>query len=352
MKSCCKLKIGIMGYYPPPIGGISVHVKRFSDRLKDNQIDYTVYSIGQTAVHSKNVIIYENRRKWALKYLLSKKEDIIHCHTMGWKEKLFYLLAGKLSGKKVMYTFHSYRDHYKTLNFKQRLAYRLVRKFGDFFIAVGKSDYKRMIQEGFERKKTDFIPGFIAPVEKETIIPQYIDNFLEKYPIIITGNASNNNHYNDQDLYGIDLFVEMMAELKADPTIGGIFFLARVSDPDYYNQILEQIQKYQLQDRLLLVEEQLEYYHILKRSTLFVRPTNTDGDAISLREALYYGLRSVASDAVERPEGTITFRNRDVGDLIAKVKKTLDKPALTSYGVDYYYAIVNKYKELVPTKRL
>lgn len=57
---------------------------------------------------------------------------------------------------------------------------------------------------------------------------------------------------------------------------------------------------------------------------VFVRPTNTDGDAVSLREALYFWIPSVASDAVQRPEGTVLFNSRDIDDFTAKVKDMID----------------------------
>jgi hypothetical protein len=60
------------------------------------------------------------------------------------------------------------------------------------------------------------------------------------------------------------------------------------------------------------------------KSNIFVRPTNTDGDAVSLREALYFKIPSVVSDAVSRPEGSVLFRNRDVNDFTLKVRDALD----------------------------
>ncbi len=60
------------------------------------------------------------------------------------------------------------------------------------------------------------------------------------------------------------------------------------------------------------------------KSHVFLRPTNTDGDANSLREALFFRVPSVASDVCPRPEGTILFRNRDISDLTAKVEELLE----------------------------
>lgn len=53
----------------------------------------------------------------------------------------------------------------------------------------------------------------------------------------------------------------------------------------------------------------------LARSSALLRPTNTDGDAVSVREALWLGVPVIASDVVVRPAGTVLFRNRDAESL-------------------------------------
>ena len=62
-------------------------------------------------------------------------------------------------------------------------------------------------------------------------------------------------------------------------------------------------------------------------SRLFVRPTRTDGDANSIREALYLGVPSIASDAAPRPDGVRTFRSGDLDDFEREVRRALDQPA-------------------------
>ena len=62
---------------------------------------------------------------------------------------------------------------------------------------------------------------------------------------------------------------------------------------------------------------------MLKHCDLFVRPTSTDGDAVSIREALWLGVPTVASDAVARPAGVATFRSRDADDLARKIMQTI-----------------------------
>lgn len=57
---------------------------------------------------------------------------------------------------------------------------------------------------------------------------------------------------------------------------------------------------------------------------VFVRNTSTDGDSISVREALYLGLKALCTDVVDRPNGVILFKYNDEQSLkraLGNVKK-------------------------------
>ena len=75
-----------------------------------------------------------------------------------------------------------------------------------------------------------------------------------------------------------------------------------------------------LEDSFILIEESLaEVYPLLLVSHVFIRPTNTDGNSVSVKEALWFGCQVIASDAVVRPEEVILFANRDSNDLANKI---------------------------------
>ena len=62
---------------------------------------------------------------------------------------------------------------------------------------------------------------------------------------------------------------------------------------------------------------------VIARSDIFVRPTFSDGDAISVREAIELGTPVVASDVVSRPAGTVCFKTGDASDLVSKIESVL-----------------------------
>ncbi len=48
---------------------------------------------------------------------------------------------------------------------------------------------------------------------------------------------------------------------------------------------------------------QYQFWPVYKRVHAFLRLTSTDGDSISIREAIHFGCPVLASDVVPRPDG-------------------------------------------------
>jgi glycosyltransferase involved in cell wall biosynthesis len=62
---------------------------------------------------------------------------------------------------------------------------------------------------------------------------------------------------------------------------------------------------------------------VIKRASVFLRPTTSDGDSISLREALHFNVPVVASDAAPRPAGSILFASRDQAEFNSAISTAL-----------------------------
>jgi glycosyltransferase involved in cell wall biosynthesis len=62
---------------------------------------------------------------------------------------------------------------------------------------------------------------------------------------------------------------------------------------------------------------------IYEKSKIFLRPTNTDGDSICVREALDSNCVVIASDVVDRPKEVICFENRNIDDFVNKIKDVI-----------------------------
>ena len=84
---------------------------------------------------------------------------------------------------------------------------------------------------------------------------------------------------------------------------------------------------------------------LIECSDIVLRPTNTDGDALTVREALFLGKKVLASDIVERPEGTILFKTRDIDDLEKRLSSIINERKLKP-GKDYIQTSDNDIKSL------
>jgi glycosyltransferase involved in cell wall biosynthesis len=329
------LKIGLIGSCPPPYSGIAVHIERLMKKLDDLNINYVLYDI--LGVERKNkenrIVCIKYPKLWIIKYFLSTKNEIIHNHTEDWRGQIIVGLMG-LSGKKTIATLHSevLINSWKDFNFIKRKIIQIALKSSTSLIVVNSNIENFCLSLGINQNKIFLIPAFIPPtLEKEEIneIPRDIWNFLDTHYPILSGNAYKITFLKDEDVYGIDLCIELCFKLKQTwNDVGLIFFLPEFfwekREKQYFSYLQKRIIELNLQNNFLFVTQSYPFHPILLKSTVFIRPTNTDGDAISIREALYFGVPAVASNVVIRPEGTIVFKNRDIDDFTLKVKDLLD----------------------------
>jgi hypothetical protein len=90
----------------------------------------------------------------------------------------------------------------------------------------------------------------------------------------------------------------------------------------------------------------------VQRANLFLRTTLYDGNAISIREALFLGTRVIATDNGMRPTGVRLIPVLDVAALEASILNELstaqdDIPTGQS-GIDNLQQVLDLYRELDP----
>jgi glycosyltransferase involved in cell wall biosynthesis len=117
--------------------------------------------------------------------------------------------------------------------------------------------------------------------------------------------------------YGFGLLVRALSELhKKHPRLGCVVMGDSESRPQDLQQYIYAIGDVTHESCLA----------VIARSDIFVRPTFSDGDAISVREAIALGTPVVASDVVDRPAGTLCFKTGDSNDLASKIESLLSGP--------------------------
>jgi glycosyltransferase involved in cell wall biosynthesis len=335
MKKPKGLKIGLIGSCTPPYTGVTVHVHRLMKKLDECNIDYVLYDVlGVQRENKENrIVCIKHPKLWMIKYFLSTKNEIIHNHTEDWRGQIIVGLMGLL-GKKTIATLHSEAliNSWRDYNFIIRKGIQIALKSTTSLIVVNSNIKEFCLSIGIDPNKIFLIPAFIPPaLEKEEIneIPKDIWDFLETHYPTLSANAFKIIFFKGEDVYGIDLCIELCYKLKQNwNNVGLIFFLPEFlwekGDRQYFVYLQQRLIELNLQNNFLFVTQSYPFHPIIQKSSIFIRPTNTDGDAISIREALYFGIPTVASNVVTRPEGTIVFKNRDIDDFTLKVTDLLD----------------------------
>jgi glycosyltransferase involved in cell wall biosynthesis len=180
------------------------------------------------------------------------------------------------------------------------------------------------------KEKCVVMHAFLPPdLEGEPPIPTAIQNDIETArkngKCIIVANASRLDNFNGEDLYGLDISVDAAIRMKKKNL--NFCFIFTVSELDHgkekYESAIAAIEKNGLQNDFYLHNGVISFPKLIVESDIVIRPTNTDGDSLSVREAIYFGKPIVASDVVTRPEGTLLFKTRNAEHLSDTLEKLM-----------------------------
>ncbi len=334
-----KKKILLIGPYPPPYGGVSMHIKRLKALFSG---EFNIDIVDESRERKQG--IFNLRSLNIFKYLNKVfKTDIVHIHSGKFFFRMLHFSAASLFLKKKIITIHGYEPG-RGANI--RPMDRFILNNCNKVIFVSKE-----LADAFNVKHYIINEAFLPPdVTSEAEIPIEVINWIEQrkeqgYKIAVA-NAWRLDKHEEEDLYGLDLCI-MAAKNNKENGIktATIFVVSDRSGVIKTEQYKNMISEFALEDRFLVWEAPLSFIKLIIHTDIVLRPTNTDGDALTVREGLFLGKPVVASDVVIRPEGTKLFKTRDAESLaraIAEVlnegqQSTMDnqRPGVTHY-LEYY----------------
>jgi glycosyltransferase involved in cell wall biosynthesis len=341
-----KKKILLIGPLPPPKGGVSIHLDRLSKLLEN---DYDIEFIDESHLIKKK---YFNLRSFNLAryFKIVKSVDLIHINSGTSLLRIFHIIIGTLLFKKIILTIHAYPTR---KNFFLRYIDRIFFSLPDLVIVVNPDIFARV---SLPARKSIIKEAFIPPImEMEPDLPDkviaWINNRKSVNRIIICANAYRLEIFNDQDLYGLDMCIEAANYLINNGY--HVSFIFNVSTLEKYEERYDRftldIENYNLQDNFLLINENLSFVNLISSSDIVLRPTNTDGDALTIREALYLGKPIIASDVVVRPLGTVLFKSRNADDLVDKIISVVNSYSKTDHQMnkDFENDFKKEYIEMI-----
>ena len=341
-------RILIISPMPPLIGGVSISSKRLYDNLKNDGYDTHAYNIKyKKSRYNKPILIFIRFLFIPVYILLHKKYDIIHCHVPGALRKYYIALLKPLyKGSKLFFTIHG--------DIKLLLGNNL------FMFSMRKADRIICVQSGDSSKLPDElkykaidIPAFILPNNSGiNAVPKYIVDFLQltdKPKVIMNGGIVLTSQ--NFDLYGFEDVVKLYFELKEININIRLVMIVNNDNLDKEQEMFVQMLKRKVEqeeDVLFVINEKFELISLFQYCDICLRPTKTDGDSLTVREALAMNCKVIASDASARPDGTIIYHLGNSDDLLKKVVETLDvleeKKNSNHISADFYKLIKEQYE--------
>jgi glycosyltransferase involved in cell wall biosynthesis len=319
------MKIIEVGPFPPPYGGVSNHLFRLKSYL-DKTFNECVYWDTTKISIKEKVCKYKISGCWSnykVPSLLFKRSAIIHFHEFS--VKLFLLNYFLLSLKHhVIISFHNERfiEEIESKGHGWVPFFRHILNRMGTFIVDNKNCYQKLEKVVKDKKKIFLIPEFIPPSNIPPLAHNDVLALRRNHNYLFSSNAWKVSFYKNQDLYGIDLLVEALEILhhKYHQSVATAFLLPSIGDEKYFQKIMQKIKSCNLEDHFYFITESLEEASSLWNiSDLIIRATNTDGNSITILEAMALGKAVLASDCVERPKGVLLFKSRSVESLVEKI---------------------------------
>lgn len=319
-----KSKLLILGVIPPPIGGVTIHVQRLIANLEKKNVDFIFLDYKK-----------DSFRRIFMSIISSK---IVHLHAFHPLLIFFFTILSRIFNTRIIVTIHGELGQYnKLLNSLNILALKVA----SIVTVENQKTFNSILRY---TKNARLIPSFIPPVEEKpsNIFPgKQLLELKKKYEMIFCTNAYKFCHDNlGKETYGITDLVRIFAMNSANYLI--------IADPsgmysDYYKKDPENIPE----NIWIQSFRNNEFIDIIKSSDCLIRATTTDGDSLSIKEALYYRKQVIASDCVDRHPDVILYKSQDFQDLGKKIHNFV--PGDNSFNepvVDAVDLFIKVYSEL------
>jgi glycogen(starch) synthase len=306
------MKILLIGPYPPPHGGISVHVSEIQRCL-------TAAGVPCRVLDTSDV------RSWSFHFALlrySLQGWTLHLHTNGhnWKSWLLALwcgIVGQSSGSCILTLHSGLAPGYVTAlrGWRRRMAGLTCRLYSRV-ICVSPAVRDALVLLGQPADRIDIAPAYLETGLGEVSLDRKIAAWMEEHrPLLSTALFFRPE-------YGFDLLVSAIAMLRVQyPSVGCLV----MGSGEQESEARKLVREFGLDNHMLLVGDVIhaQCLALMSRSDLFLRTTWYDADSISVREALALGVPVVASRVGARPKGVVLFQPGDVTDLVSKIESSM-----------------------------
>ncbi|PTL77278.1 glycosyltransferase family 4 protein [Vitiosangium sp. GDMCC 1.1324] len=337
------MRVLLVGDYPPPHGGVAVHVQQLHGYLRERGVEAVVLDIGKGRRPAPDVIPVRTPTQYGTRLAGFLREGwTVHVHTSGNNPKSWMLVATagvRAPRSQRVITLHSgLLPDYLAASVSRRAFARVALAGYSRVVAVSEA-VREALSRCVSEDKLVVYPAFCGSQVRPGPVPPRVEEARNRRRTLLA------MAHHPSPVYGRGLMFRALRMLaSALPGVG----LAVFGPGTRSEEFLRDARQYEVE---ALLEDLGELEHpaalaLMARCDAFVRPTTHDGDAISVREALALGVPCVASDVCGRPHGTYTFRAGNAVDLAEKVRHALEQGPAQVVSPDAGPVLLKLYGEL------
>jgi glycosyltransferase involved in cell wall biosynthesis len=306
------VKLLLVGPYPPPHGGVSVHVRNLRLLMEKSGVECRVLNVEPRAARSEQYIAVRNGFDFVAKLARHAAAGwVFHVHTNGhnaksWLVSLVSGLAAQI-GPGCRLTLHSgiLPAYLCGTRLHRRVIARMACRLYDRIICVNDEIRSALLALGVPEGKLKVREAYLEGAAAAAEVPAGLDAWLKtRSPLLATTMFMRPE-------YGYEVLRDAMRNLRTrHPSIGCVVMgIGGASGDDALKHAGDVAHD--------------ECLALISRSDVFVRPTFQDGDSISVREAHALGVPVVASRVGTRPHGTRLFEAGDVRGLVEQIERAI-----------------------------
>ncbi|WNG57080.1 glycosyltransferase family 4 protein [Archangium gephyra] len=338
------MRVLLVGDYPPPHGGVAVHVQQLHGYLRERGVETVVLDIGKGGRPAPDVIPVRTPTQYGTRLAGFLREGwTVHVHTSGNNPKSWMLAAtaGVRARAPRVITLHSgLLPDYLASSVSRRAFARVALAGYSRVVAVSEAVREALARCGVPEEKLVVYPAFCgSQVRPGRVSPEIEAARARRLPLLAMA-------HHPSPVYGRGLMFRALRMIADElPGVG----LAVFGPGTRSEEFLRDAHEHRVEE---LIEDMGELEHsralaLISRCDAFIRPTTHDGDAISVREALALGVPCVASDVCGRPHGTYTFRAGNAVELAERVHHALEQGPAQAVSPDAGPVLLKLYGDLV-----
>lgn len=295
-------KIILFGKIPPPIGGVTVFNAR---KIKSLELDgYNVVNV-KPSIYGLLLLLFHGYDR-DVTVLLSSSNIVTF---------VIIIVYGLCSTTE-------FYDHNSSRTFScENIIYKYIRRY-----AISRFRRIVLVNDRLKRNYSNypFYSKLSFRVEIPFLVPDASDDerIVQKYPsevknhlalnyrsIVIASAFKPNLGLEGEDIYSLNETIECFTQLaKMYSNILFVIAIGSFDDTAFSKHIFNSLSEASLNNKnLVAITSGVDIWPLFKKSIVLLRPTTTDGDSLSVREALHFGSSVIATDVVERPEGVILY---------------------------------------------